>query len=115
MTTVNTTNFNIDQTVRVYDEFYSFDVNVPADEYDIVYSFFLREMTTPRAAGNFTVSLFRVAEETQIKGRTARMGNPGSFSLVLIEEELEPFGVTESDLIDAFINIFTHVYVHTFF
>ena len=70
MTTVNTTNFNIDQTVRVYDEFYSFDVNVPADEYDIVYSFFLREMTTPRAAGNFTVSLFRVAEDTGIPALT---------------------------------------------
>lgn len=66
MTTVNTTNYNIDQTVRVYDQFYSFDITVPADEYDIVYSFFLREMTTPRAAGNFTVSLFRVAQETQI-------------------------------------------------
>ena len=78
MTTVNTTNFNIDQTVRVYDQFYSFDVNVPADEYDIVYSFFLREMTTPRAAGNFTVSLFRVAEETQIPALTLLQGFQGS-------------------------------------
>ena len=78
MTTINTTNFNIDQTARVYDEFYSFDVNVPADEYDIVYSFFLKEMTTPRAAGNFTVSLFRVAEETQIPVLTLLQGFQGS-------------------------------------
>ena len=70
MSTVNTTNFNIDQTARVYDQFYNFDINVPADEYDIVYSFFLREMTTPRAAGNFTVSLFRVAETTGISPLT---------------------------------------------
>ena len=78
MTTVNTTNFNIDQTVRVYDQFYDFDVNVPADEYDIVYSFFQREMTTPRAAGNFTVSLFRVAQETQIPALTLLQGFQGS-------------------------------------
>jgi pyruvate/2-oxoacid:ferredoxin oxidoreductase alpha subunit len=78
MTTVNTTNFNIDQTARVYDQFYNFDITVPADEYDIVYSFFLREMTTPRAAGNFTVSLFRVAQETQIPVLTLLQGFQGS-------------------------------------
>ena len=78
MTTVNTTNYNIDQTVRVYDQFYNFDITVPADEYDIVYSFFLREMTTPRAAGNFTVSLFRVAQETQIPVLTLLQGFQGA-------------------------------------
>ena len=78
MSTINTTNFNIDQTARVYDEFYNFDINVPADEYDIVYSFFLKEMTTPRAAGNFTVSLFRVAEETQIPVLTLLQGFQGA-------------------------------------
>lgn len=63
---VNNVNYNIDQTVRVFDSFYEYDVNVPAAEYDIVYSYFRREMTTANAAGNFTVSLFRVAEETRI-------------------------------------------------
>jgi hypothetical protein len=63
---INTTNYNLDQTVRVFDSFYEYDVNVPAAEYDIVYSYFRREMTTASAAGNFTVSLFRVAEETGI-------------------------------------------------
>ena len=66
MSSINTTNYNIDQTVRVFDSFYEYDVNVPAAEYDIVYSYFRREMTTTVAAGNFTVSLFRVAEETGI-------------------------------------------------
>lgn len=65
-TSVNNVNYNIDQTVRVFDSFYEYDVNVPAAEYDIVYSYFRREMTTAAAAGNFTVSLFRVAEETGI-------------------------------------------------
>lgn len=66
MSTVNYTNYNQDQTVRVFDRFYDYDVNVPAAEYDIVYSYFLREMKTKQAAGNFAVSLFRVSEETKI-------------------------------------------------
>jgi pyruvate/2-oxoacid:ferredoxin oxidoreductase alpha subunit len=70
MTTVNYTNYNQDLTVRVFDRFYDYDVNVPADEYDIVYSYFLTQMKTKQAAGNFTVSLFRVAEETKIPALT---------------------------------------------
>ena len=66
MSTVNFTNYNIDQTVRVFDRFYTFDVNVPVAEYDVVYSYFQREMGTKQAAGNFTVSLFRVAQDTKI-------------------------------------------------
>jgi hypothetical protein len=38
---------------------------VPASEYDIVYSFFRSVFTTADAAGNFTVSLFRIASQTQ--------------------------------------------------
>ncbi len=64
---VNNTNFNIDQTVRVFDQFYSYDVNVPAAEYDVVHSYFLNTMKSKQAAGNFTVSLFRVAESTGIE------------------------------------------------
>lgn len=63
---VNNTNFNIDQTVRVFDQFYSFDVNIPAAEYDVVHSYFVKTTKNRQAAGNFTVSLFRIAEETGI-------------------------------------------------
>ena len=70
MSTINETNFNIDQTVRVFDSFYQFDTNVPAAEYDLVYSFFLKEMGTPRVASNFAVSLFQVAEQTGIPALT---------------------------------------------
>ena len=66
MSTVNYANPKTDLTVRVFDQFYDYDVNVPAAEYDIVYSYFQSQMTSRVAAGNFTVSLFRVAEETQI-------------------------------------------------
>jgi hypothetical protein len=70
MSTVNYTNPNVDLTVRVFDQFYSYDTNVPAAEYDIVYSYFLTVMSTRQAAGNFTVSLFRVAETTGINPLT---------------------------------------------
>jgi len=36
---VNYTNTNIDQTVRIFDNFYKYDASVPAAEYDIVLSY----------------------------------------------------------------------------
>jgi len=70
MSSINNTNFNLDQTVRVFDSFYEYDVNVPSAEYDVVYSYFRREMTSALSAGNFTVSLFRIAQETSIPALT---------------------------------------------
>lgn len=66
MSTINYRNDNLDLTVRVFDTFYEYDVNVPAAEYDIVNSYFKSIMGTTKAADNFTVSLFRVADETKI-------------------------------------------------
>lgn len=47
-----------------------------------------------------------ISEEIQIKGRTARQGNPGSFSFVIEKEPLEQFNIdvsgTETDEIDNF-------------
>ena len=70
MSTVNYANPNTDLTVRVFDSFYDYDVNVPAAEYDIVHSYFIKTMTSRQAAGNFTVSLFRVAQDTGIPALT---------------------------------------------
>jgi hypothetical protein len=83
MTTVNYTNYNIDQTVRVFDKFYDYDVNVPSAEYDVVYSYFLKEMGTKQAAGNFTVSLFRVAQETNIPALTLLTQFQGQVGMTL--------------------------------
>ena len=57
---------NVDQTVKIFDEFYSFDLVVNASEYDIVFSYFKSICDTTQIAGNFTVYLFRIAQETQI-------------------------------------------------
>lgn len=70
MSSINYTNYNIDQTVRVFDSFYEYDVDVPAAEYDIVNSYFKSVMASKQAADNFTVSLFRVAENTGVPALT---------------------------------------------
>jgi hypothetical protein len=70
MATINYENPNLDQTVRVLDAFYEYDVDVPAAEYDVVNSFFKSIMTTRLAADNFTVSLFKVAQDTKIPALT---------------------------------------------
>lgn len=67
---VNYENPNLDLTVRVFDQFYDYDVDVPAPEYDLVRSYFVSQMTSVQAANNFTVSLFRVAENTGIPALT---------------------------------------------
>jgi hypothetical protein len=66
MSTVNNTNYKLDQTVRVFDEFYNFEISVPAMEYDIVNSFFESVFKTKNAAQNFTTALFRVSAETNV-------------------------------------------------
>jgi hypothetical protein len=68
--TVNYVNTKLDQTVRIFDEFYRYEANVPADQYDIVLSWFRRQMNDDRVAGNFAVSLFQVAENTGINALT---------------------------------------------
>jgi pyruvate/2-oxoacid:ferredoxin oxidoreductase alpha subunit len=65
MGTINALNPKIDQTVRVFDQFYNYETFVPANEYDTVYSFFRSVFATAEAAGNFTVALFRISEQTR--------------------------------------------------
>ena len=62
MTTVNAINYSIDQTVRIFDQFYNYDANIPAAEFDAVLSYFRSVFKTDAAAQNMTSSLFRVAE-----------------------------------------------------
>jgi hypothetical protein len=64
MPSVNQINPNVDLTVRVFDEFYDFAIDVPSNEYDVVNSYFLSIFESRAAADNFTVTLFRVAEQT---------------------------------------------------
>lgn len=66
MGSVNYSNPAVDQTVKIFDRFYAYELDVPQLEYDAVYSFFRSIYGTATAAGNFTVSLFRVSQQSSI-------------------------------------------------
>ena len=65
-TTVNYANPNLDGTVKIFDEFYAYSVSVPQAEYDAVYSYFRSVFDSTEAAGNFTVTVFRISESSNI-------------------------------------------------
>jgi hypothetical protein len=66
MATVNAINTKTDLTVQIFDRFYGYQQQVPVDEYDAVLSYFKSVFGTPQAAGNFTVSVFRISSQTGI-------------------------------------------------
>lgn len=66
MSSVNYANPSVDRTVRIFDQFYGFDVNVESQDYDAVYSYFRSIYKDATAAGNFAVTLFRIADEQNI-------------------------------------------------
>ena len=70
MSTVNYSNPNVDVTVKIYDRFYAYEADVPAAEYDIVLSYFKSVFKTDEAAQNFTVAIFRVAQESNTSALT---------------------------------------------
>lgn len=57
---------SLDQTVRIFDSFYSFNLIVNGNAYDIVHGYFLSVCDTKNIADNFTAVLFRIAQETGI-------------------------------------------------
>lgn len=56
----------LDQTVRIFDSFYSVKMEVNGNEYDIVRGYFVSVCETKNIADNFTAVLFRIAQETGI-------------------------------------------------
>ena len=66
MPTVNAINPRTDLTVQIFDNFYKFQQGVSAVEYDVVHSYLASVFNTKQQAGNFTVTMFRIAAATQI-------------------------------------------------
>ena len=64
--TIDSPKANLDNTVRIFDNFYNFAVNAGAAEYDIVSSYFISVCKTTAIAGNFTAFLFRIASLSEI-------------------------------------------------
>lgn len=68
--TINQVNPSVDQTVQIFDNFYKYRAGVSAIEYDVVYSYFASVFNTEQQARNFTTTLFRVAEWSDIPPMT---------------------------------------------
>jgi len=66
MASVNAVNNKTDLTVQIFDRFYGYKQYVPVDAYDAVVSYFKSVFGSDEAAGNFTVSVFRISNETGI-------------------------------------------------
>lgn len=82
-TTVNYSNPKTDQTVKIFDNFYNYEVTVPQLEYDAVYSFLRSIFGTNDAAKNFTVSVFRISQESDIPVMTLLQDFQGQSALEL--------------------------------
>ena len=66
MASVNAINNKTDLTVQIFDRFYGYQQQVPVDAYDAVLSYFKSVFGSLEAAGNFTVSVFRISHATKI-------------------------------------------------
>ena len=66
MASVNAINTKTDLTVQIFDRFYGYQQQVPVDAYDAVLSYFRSVFGSREAAGNFTVSVFRISHATKI-------------------------------------------------
>jgi hypothetical protein len=60
----------LDQTIRIFDDFYSMDLVVNGNEFDIVYGYFKSVCSTKTIAQNFTAFLFKISQETNIPAVT---------------------------------------------
>lgn len=57
---------SLDKTIRIFDQFYSFNAVVNPDEFDLVRGYFLSVCETKDIANNFTAALFRISQSTGI-------------------------------------------------
>ena len=70
MGSVNAINTKTDLTVQIFDRFYGYQQQVPADQYDAINSYFRSVFGSKEAAGNFTVAVFRISHDTGIPAMT---------------------------------------------
>ena len=59
-----------DKTVRIFDNFYNFNLEVPSNQYDIVHGYFVETCDTRTIADNFTTFFFKIAQDTGIPATT---------------------------------------------
>ncbi len=57
---------SVDQTIRIFNEFYDLKLVVSANEYEIVRAFFMNYTTSDAVAKSYTETLFRISNQTDI-------------------------------------------------
>lgn len=82
---VNVPNPKLNTTIMVFDDFYGFQIEVEANEYDVVNSYFKSIFENNRIAQNFTVALFRVAYGTNVSVLTLLKQIEGQSGLQLTQ------------------------------
>jgi hypothetical protein len=98
------TRTSLDQTIRIFDSFYSFNLIVNGNEYDIVHGYFLDICATKNIADNFTAVLFRISQNTgipilslldQIKGtKTMEMNQILAYYLNSFKSKTSLYGIS---------------------
>jgi len=97
------TRTSLDQTVRIFDSFYAFNLVVNGNEYDIVRSYFVSICASTNIADNFTAVLFRISQDTgipvldllnQIKGtKTIEMNQILAYYLNSFKSKTSLYGI----------------------
>jgi hypothetical protein len=59
-----------EQTVQIFNSFYTADLVVPANEWDVVYSYFVGTSVSRATASSFASVLFRIAQESGVEVMT---------------------------------------------
>lgn len=56
----------IDTTVQIFDQFYDLNLQINAEQYEIVYSFFQQYCDSDASAASFTTTLFVISNQTGV-------------------------------------------------
>jgi hypothetical protein len=90
-----------DITVRVRKATHSGTVTLLSREHGRGLDFHCSDKTVEQTGGLHVVQTFlseELSEEIQIRGRTARQKNKGSFQMILLAQDLDKFEITEAEI-----------------
>ena len=82
----------LDNTVKLYDQFYNFDLVVEADQFELVYSYFFDITKDKNIANNFSTIMFRIANIT------------GENVLTLLDEMKKTSSLNANALLTYYLN-----------
>jgi hypothetical protein len=82
----------LDTTVKIFDQFYNFELVVEANQYELVHSYFFNITKNKNSAANFTTILFRISNIT------------GENPLALLDEMKSSNSFTASGILTYYLN-----------